>query len=252
MKKWILLLMLGASVHQASAQGFKKILKSATSKDTAAGRSASGVLKSMTGKGSSLSQEEIAGGLREALEVGAGRAGSRLSAADGYFKDAALKILMPEEAKKAEQTLRRAGMGRQVDNAILSMNRAAEDAAKSAAPIFVQAIKEMTITDALGILRGGDYAATDFLKGKTLAALTNAFRPSIEAALQKTDATKHWNSVFTAYNQFSREKVNTDLTAYVTERALAGLFLQLGQEELKIRKDPVARSSDLLKKVFAN
>lgn len=159
---------------------------------------------------------------------------------------------MPEEAQKAEQKLRSIGLGKQVDNAILTMNRAAEDAAKSAAPIFINAIKSMSIQDAVGILKGGDFAATNFLKNKTTLELTNMFRPVIETSLQKVDATKYWNTVFTNYNRFSADKVNPDITAYVTEKALAGIFYQVGLEEQQIRKDPVARTSDLLKKVFSN
>ena len=157
---------------------------------------------------------------------------------------------MPEEAQKVEQKLRSLGMGSQVDNAILSMNRAAEDASKSAAPIFVNAIKQMSIQDAAGILKGGDFAATDYLKSKTTASLTEAFRPAIEAALTKVDATKYWNTVFSTYNKFSLQKVNTDLVAYVTEKALAGLFHNISLEEQKIRKDPAAQVTGILKKVF--
>ena len=159
---------------------------------------------------------------------------------------------MPPEAEEMEKTLRNVGLGKQVDNAILSMNRAAEDAAKNAAPIFVNAIKQMSIQDAFGILKGGDFAATNYLKQKTTASLTEAFRPVIENSLRKVNATKYWNTVFTTYNKFSAEKVNTDLPAYVTEKAMAGIFYQVGQEEQKIRKDPVARTTDILKKVFAN
>ncbi len=159
---------------------------------------------------------------------------------------------MPAEAQKVEKTLRNMGMGRQVDNAILSMNRAAEDAAKQAAPIFINAVKQMSFQDALSILRGGDFAATNFLKEKTTLALTEAFRPVIESSVEKVGATKYWNTLFTTYNKFSAEKVNTDLSAYVTEKALAGIFYQLGLEEQKIRKDPFARTSDILKKVFGN
>ena len=177
---------------------------------------------------------------------------AQLSSLDGFFKDAAIKILMPEEAKKVEKKLRSLGMGKQVDNAILAMNRAAEDAAKSATPIFINAIKGITIGDGLGILRGGDFAATDYLKGKTNAALTEAFRPVIETSLEKVDATKYWNTLFTTYNKFSADKVNPDLSAYVTEKALTGIFHQVAQEEQKIRKDPAARVNDILKKVFAN
>jgi hypothetical protein len=217
------------------------------------------ILKNITDKlgsgsgklGSGLSSDEIANGLKEALQVGATKGSDKLAAVDGFFKDAAIKILMPEEAKKVEKTLRGMGLGAQVDDAILSMNRAAEDAAKSAAPIFINAIKGMSISDALGILQGGDFAATDYLKGKTTSALTEAFRPVIEKSLEKVNATKYWNTLFTTYNKFSLQKVNPDLTAYVTEKGLSGIFFQVGQEEQKIRKDPLARTSDLLKKVFA-
>ena len=141
-------------------------------------------------------------------------------------------------------------MGKMVDDAILSMNRAAEDASKSAAPIFINAVKGMSIGDAVGILRGGDFAATNYLKEKTTASLTEAFRPVIEKSLEKVNATKYWNTVFTTYNKFSADKVNPDLSAYVTERALSGMFHQVSLEEQKIRKDPLARTSDILKKVF--
>lgn len=201
--------------------------------------------------GADLGSEEIASGLKQALQVSTERATSKLSAADGFFKNAALKILIPEEARKLESTLRSLGMGRKVDQAILSINRAAEDAAASATPIFVQAVKEITIQDALGILRSSDAAATAYLQQKTITSLTNAFQPVIQQSLQKVDATKHWNAITTAYNTVSREKINTDLTAYVTEKAMAGIFYQLAQEELLIRKNPAARTTELLKKVFA-
>ena len=132
------------------------------------------------------------------------------------------------------------------------MNRAAEEAAKSASPIFINAIKQMTITDAIGILKGGDFAATNYFKEKTTMALSEAFRPSIDNALAKVDATKYWKDVFTAYNKFSAKPVNTDLSAYVTSKAVDGIFYQVGLEEQKIRKDPAARVTDILKKVFSS
>lgn len=210
------------------------------------------VLSGMDTGSTGPSSAEIASGLKEALRIGTQNGTARLAAADGFFSNAAIKILMPEEAGKVESTLRSIGLGSLVDKAVLSMNRAAEDAARSAAPIFVNAIKEMTITDAIGILKGGDHAATNYFKDKTTLPLTNAFRPVIEKALTKADATKYWNDVFTAYNKFAAKPVNTDLTAYVTERALTGIFYEVGQEELKIRKDPAARVTDLLKKVFGS
>ncbi len=222
------------SLTACNAQGLKGILKKAlpiVTKDT-------------------LTTTDVVSGLKEALAVGTQNGNQKLSAVDGFFKDAAIKILMPDEAKKVEQKLRSVGLGKQVDNAILSMNRAAEDAAKSATPIFINAIKEMSISDAWGILKGGDFAATNYLKSKTTAELTTAFRPVIEQSLAKVEATKYWNTVFTTYNTFSKEKVNTDLAAFVTEKALAGIFYQVQLEEQKIRKDPLARTSDILKKVF--
>lgn len=210
------------------------------------------VLNGMNTGTPALSSTEIAAGLKEALRIGAQNGTGKLASADGFFTNAAVKILMPEEAKKVESTLRNIGLGSLVDKAVLSMNRAAEDAAKSATPIFVDAIKAMTISDALGILKGGDYAATNYFKDKTTVSLTNTFRPVIEKALTKVDATKYWNDVFTAYNKFAAKPVNTDLVAYVTEKSLTGIFYEVGQEELKIRKDPAARVTDLLKKVFGS
>lgn len=216
-------------------------------------KKATGLLNKVKG-GGNLSNDEIISGLKEALSVGATNSAGKLSAVDGFFANAAIKVLMPPEAKKVESTLRSLGMGNLVDKAILSMNRAAEDAAKSAAPIFLNAIKGMSFQDALGILKGSDTAATSYLKGKTLPALTSAFHPVIDSALQKTDATKYWKDVFETYNKLPTtfKKVNTDLSGYVTERALGGLFFQVAAEEQKIRKDPAARVTETLKKVFGS
>lgn len=197
-----------------------------------------------------LSTTTIVRGLKEALEAGTQRGTAKLSGLDGFFKEAAIKILMPPEAQKAEQKLRAIGLGKQVDNAILSMNRAAEDASKSAVPIFVNAIKQMSIHDAVGILRGGDFAATDYLKSKTTARLTETFRPVVEQSLAKVEATKYWSTLFSTYNRFSTSQVNTDLSAYVTEKTLSGIFHQVALEEEKIRKDPSAQTTALLKQVF--
>ena len=149
-----------------------------------------------------------------------------------------------------EKTLRNFGLGSVVDDAILSMNRAAEDAAGGIGTIFWDAIKQMNISDGLQILRGGDFAATDYLKKTTTATLTSKFRPVIETSLAKTGATKYWKDAFSAYNNFSSTPVNTDLAAYVTEKALQGLFLNISLEEQKIRKDPAAQVTNLLKNVF--
>ena len=215
-------------------------------------KKAGSILNSGKGNSGSLSADEIVSGLKEALSLGAQKSGDKLSAADGFFKDAVVKILMPPEVSKFESKLRALGMGSLVDNAILSMNRAAEDASKSAAPIFIGAVKKMTVQDALGILRGPDTAATAYLKTTTSPQLTEAFRPVIQTSLDKVDATKYWKDLFTAYNKVSLKKVNTDLNAYVTERALNGIFYYVGEEEKKIRTNPAERVSDILKKVFGS
>ncbi|MEO6844554.1 MAG: DUF4197 domain-containing protein [Ginsengibacter sp.] len=201
---------------------------------------------------SGLSSDQIVSGLKEALSLGAQKSGDKLSVTDGFFKDAAVKILLPKEVQDVEKKMRMFGMGKLVDNAELSMNRAAEDASKSAAPIFLSAIKQMTVTDALNILRGTDTAATGYLRKTTTPQLTSAFMPVIEVSLKKTDAAKYWNEVFTAYNRFSSKKVDTDINSYVTGKALDGLFYYVAQEEVNIRKNPADRVTDILKTVFAN
>ena len=241
MKRIVLPLLLLTSVASFAQSGLLK--------------KASGLLNKTTSGGStSLTTDEIVAGLKDALSVGAQNSASKLSAVDGFFANAAIKVLMPPEAQKVETALRTAGMGKLVDNAILSMNRAAEEASKSAAPIFVNAIKTMSIQDALGILKGSDTAATGYLRGKTVSALTSAFRPVIDTALQKTSATSYWKTVFDAYNKLPliKNKVNPDLAGYVTEKSLSGMFYQVAQEEQKIRKDPAARVTDILKKVFGS
>jgi hypothetical protein len=202
--------------------------------------------------GSNLSNADILDGLREALKVGTQNASGKLNKTNGFFTNQLIKILMPPEAKKIESTLRSFGFNKQCDNLILSMNRAAEDAAGQAVPIFVNAIMHMTINDGLSILRGGNNAATIFLKQATSSALTTAFRPVIENSLNKVGATRYWSDVFTTYNKLpiTRNKVNTDLAAYVTERALNGLFTTVAEEEANIRQNPSARVSGILQKVF--
>ncbi len=240
MKKIILLFAIAFSAYQAaSAQTIKGLFDKVTKSTSST-------------SGNGLSNDDIISGLKEALRVGTDSSAKRLSKLDGFFGDAAIKVLMPEEAKKVESTLRSFGMGAVVDKAILSMNRAAEDAASGVGNIFWNAIKGMSITDGLKILRGGDFAATDYLKSMTTGELTEKFRPVIEASLVKVDATKYWKDMFTTYNKFSAKQVNTDLTAYVTERALSGLFLKISMEEQNIRKNPAAQVTDILKKVFGS
>lgn len=206
------------------------------------------------GIGSNLSNNEIVSALRQALEIGTKNASGRLNVTNGFFGNQIIKVLMPPEARQIETTLRSLGMGAQVDKAILSMNRAAEDAAGKAVPIFVNAITAMSIQDGLGILRGGQGAATNFLKNRTTAALTSEFRPVIQNSLNKVGATRYWADIVNIYNRLPtvRNKVNPDLAGYVTERALNGLFVTIADEENKIRLDPASRVTDLLKKVFGS
>jgi hypothetical protein len=213
---------------------------------------ATAVATGNTKGGGSLTESEIANGLKEALQVGAKSATGRVSAVNGFFANQAIKVLMPPEAKKVESALRAVGMGSYVDKAILSMNRAAEDASAKALPIFVDAIKGMTISDGVNILRGSNDAATQYLKGRTTSSLTTAFRPVIQQSLDKVNATAYWSEMATLYNKLptTRQKLNTDLAAYVTERALNGVFVYIAEEEGKIRTNPAAQVTDLLKKVF--
>ena len=214
-------------------------------------KKASSILNKSSSSTGNLSTDEIVSGLKEALSLGAQKSTGKLSATDGFFKDAAVKILLPKQVQDIEKKMRMFGMGKVVDNAVLSMNRAAEDASKSAAPIFLSAIKQMTVTDALNILRGTDTAATHYLKRTTTPELTSAFKPIIEESLKKVDATKYWKDVFTAYNRFSSTPVNTDINSYVTEKALDGIFHYVAAEEINIRQNPAERVTDILKKVFA-
>jgi hypothetical protein len=210
-------------------------------------------VESTTGSSSStgLSQEEVGSGLKEALTSGVKKGVDQLAKPDGFFKDLSIKIPLPEEAKKAEDKLRGMGMGDQCDKTIESINRAAEDATTAAKDIFVDAIKGMSISDAMSLLNGEDDAATQFLDKSTRTALKNKFEPIVKVSLDKVGATKNWNTVFTTYNKIPFvEKINPDLVEYATGKAIDGLFKQIAKEELKIRKDPAARITDLLKKVF--
>lgn len=198
-----------------------------------------------------VSQTDMVNGLKQALEIGTGKSSDHLSATDGFFGNAAIKLLFPPEAQKAEKALRAIGLNNLCDNLILSLNRAAEDAAKEARPIFIAAIKQMTIQDASNILLGKQDAATQYFKRTTSNALTEKFKPVIEKSLGKVGATKYYGYVVTRYNQIPLvSKINPDLNDYVTQKALEGLFLEIAKEELKIRTNISARTSPLLQKVF--
>lgn len=200
---------------------------------------------------SGLSEEEVGNGLKEALTRGVETGVAKLSKPDGYFKDLSIKIPLPPEAQNVEEKLRQMGQGQKVDDAIESINRAAEDAANGAKDIFVAAIKSMSISDAMGILKGENNAATTFLEKTTRTALFDKFKPVIKTSLDKVGATKHWNTLFTTYNKIPMvQKVNPDLDEYATNKAIDGLFVQIAKQEKEIRENPAARVSDLLKKVF--
>lgn len=215
-------------------------------------KKANSVLNSGKSSTGSLTTDEIVAGLKEALSQGTSKTTSQLSGVNGFFKDAAIKILLPDNLKKVEQKIRLLGMGKVFDQAVESMNHAAEDASKSAAPIFLSSIKQMKIQDAVDILKGTDTAATYYLKRTTSTELTNAFKPVIENSLKKVNATKYWTDVFTLYNKVSSTPVNTDINSYVTEKAMNGIFYYIGEEEKKIRRNPAERVTEILKKVFGS
>jgi hypothetical protein len=213
------------------------------------------VVNTVTGKGTaSFTQNEAAQAIKEALLKGVTTGVSKVSVTDGYFGNQLIKILFPPEAKTVESTLRQIGAGSMIDNAVKSMNRAAESAAKEAGPIFANSIKQMTVNDAVNIVSNTQAdAATQFLQRTTTESLVVSFKPSIKSALDKTLATKYWADIMSKYNQIPFvKKINTDLPDYVTRKAISGLFYMIAQEEAKIRKDPLARTSDILKKVFGN
>jgi hypothetical protein len=208
--------------------------------------------RSITG-GGKLSSEEIANGLKEALTNGISKGADVVSQVDGYFKNPEIKIPFPPEAKNAESKLRAIGMGAEVDRFILSLNRAAEEAAKESKPIFIAAIKGMTIQDASSILRGNDDAATQYLKKTTSSPLKDKFMPIVKNALQKVNATKYYVDLVTAYNKIPLvQKMNPNLDEYATDKAIEGLFVMIAKEEKNIRKNPAARTSELLRKVFGS
>ena len=195
---------------------------------------------------------EIGNGLKEALQQGTSKSSDQLSALNGFFGNAAIKILFPPQAQKAEKTLRDLGFNKLCDDVILSLNRAAEDAAKQAKPIFIDAIKHMTLQDVSNILLGPKDAATQYFKRTTSPQLVLAFKPVIQASLNKVGATKYYGDAANEYNKVPFvHKMNPDISDYVTQKAIDGLFFEIAIEELNIRKNISARTSPLLQKVFA-
>ena len=195
---------------------------------------------------------DIANGLKEALNNGISKQVSKLTTTDGFFKNDAVKILLPPELQKVDQTLRSVGMGSLADEGLKVLNRAAEDAVKEATPVFVSAVKNMTFTDAKNILMGNEIAATTYLQSSTSSALYDKFSPVVQTSLSTVGADKVWASIIKKYNAipFSK-KVNPDLKDYVTQEAMKGVFKMVAVEEKNIRTNLNSRTSDLLKRVFA-
>ncbi|MFM7566901.1 MAG: DUF4197 domain-containing protein [Flavobacteriales bacterium] len=204
----------------------------------------------------SLSNDEVIKGLKEALTVGIQNSVNVTGIPDGFLKNGEIRLPFPPDALKVKEKAISLGMQGQVDKFETTLNRAAEEAVKEALPIFKDAILNMSIQDGFGILRGGDGAATRFLKEKTTAGLTSAFLPKVKNATSKVQLTSYWNPIITKYNTVTAltggEKIDPDLDAYVTQLAIEGLFKMVEKEENKIRKDPGARVTDLLKKVFSS
>ncbi|NNC84064.1 MAG: DUF4197 domain-containing protein [Flavobacteriales bacterium] len=212
------------------------------------------VLGNGEGSSSSLTNQEVIAGLKEALNVGIDIATAKASAVDGFNADPRIHIPFPEDAIKVKNTVEDLGLGPQVDQFVVTLNRAAEEASKEAAPIFLNAILEMSIQDGFEILRGDQNAATLYLRDKTYDKLYDTFKPKVQNAVDKVQVGENWTPLANAYNTATYftggERVDPDLNNYVTVEAIDGLFLLLAAEEVKIRENPAARVTDLLKKVF--
>ncbi|MGX1024653.1 DUF4197 domain-containing protein [Psychroflexus sp. MBR-150] len=199
-----------------------------------------------------ISESQIAAALKQALQNGIDHQVTKLTSEDGFYKNEMVKILLPEELQKVDNTLRKVGLGNLADEGLKLMNRAAEDAVKEATPIFVNAVKQMTFQDAKNILMGNDQAATQYLQQKTEDELYQKFYPQVEQSLGKVGADQIWSTAINKYNTLPlTEDVEPNLTEYVTQQALEGVFTMIAVEEAKIRNDFNSRTTDLLKKVFA-
>ena len=242
MKKIIILFLLIPFINFAQTKKTKKKAKASITKT---------ITKTITTtKTSDLL--DISGGLKEALNKGITEQVAKLTAVDGFYKNDAVKILMPEELSLLENRLRKLGLGNLTDDAIKSLNRAAEDAVKTATPIFVNAIKNINISDAKGILMGSENAATSFLQNGTSQELYAKFNPVVQESIGKVGADVAWNAIITKYNKIPLvTKVNPDVTDYVTSKALEGVFKMIALEEKNIRTNLKSRTSGLLQQVFA-
>lgn len=219
-----------------------------------------------TSESNPLTEQEVISGLKDALKVSTDTAVSIVSKPNGFFNDQTIKILLPPEAKvimdnKDHSVMKAIGITKLIDDVILRMNRSAEEASKQAVPIFVNAIKSMSMQDAFGILRGADNAATEYFKSKTSQNLFNTFKPTVKQALDKplvgnVSTTNAWNTMTSKYNKvailINKPKVNTDLVNFVTQKAIDGLFNKLAIQEKEIRQNPLNRVTDILKRVFGS
>ena len=209
------------------------------------------VVNNLPNEGGGISDAMIAGGLREALDFGIDKQVTKLTRQDGFYKNKLVKILLPSELQKVDKTLRDIGLGSLADEGLKVLNRAAEDAVKEATPIFVNAVKEITFNDAKNILLGADNSATNYLRGKTNSALYSKFNPVIESSFAKVGADQIWTNIINKYNSVPFvQPVNPDLTDYVTNEALKGVYKMIAVEEKQIRTKVSSRTTDLLRKVF--
>lgn len=205
------------------------------------------------GGSSKLSNEEVVKGLKEALSVGTNKSSEAAGKLDGFYKNPRLFIPWPEEAKEMKARLIKMGFSGKIEEFEQSLNRAAEEAAKKAAPVFLDAVTNMSVQDGFAILNGADTSATNYLRKTTYSPLKASFLPVVKEAIEKVNVTSYWNPLVTAYNKIPGvKKQNPDLDDYVTNKAINGLMVLIADEEIKIRKDPAARASELLKKVFGS
>ena len=210
-------------------------------------------VNSSAGKSGALTNSEVIAGLREALTIGARESATAASKADGFFKNPKIYIPWPAEAQKMKEVLMSTGLSKQVSAFEESLNRAAEEAAKGAFDVFAGAVREMTIADGFAILNGGETAATNYLREKTTVPLTGKFSPIVKNAIDKVNVTSYWNPLVNAYNLIPGvAKQNPNLEEYITGKAIDGLMTLIAEQETKIRKDPAAQVTSLLKKVFGS
>jgi hypothetical protein len=208
------------------------------------------------GNAPALTNDEVISGLKEALQVGIKNSVELTSITDGFLKNETIRLPFPQDAIKVKEKAIEFGLSGQVEKFETTLNRAAEEATKEALPIFKEAILTMSVQDGFTILKGGDGAATKFLKDQTTAKLVAAFSPKVKEATSKVKLTESWTPIINRYNQAMTltggQKLNPDLDAYITEKAITGLFIMVEKEENKIRKDPAARVTDILMKVFGS